>query len=162
MGLEIERKFLVHKDLWTALATSGAEKIVQAYLVNSPEKTVRVRIKGDQGFLTIKGISTGATRAEFEYSIPVKEAEELISLFSLPLISKTRTTLVYAGKTWEVDVFEGENEGLIVAEIELQSESETFDLPPWADKEVTEDINYYNSRLMTHPYTQWQTKTTKS
>ncbi len=155
MAQEIERKFLVHHDLWHNLEKPGGQVFRQGYLLTDPQKTIRVRLTPDQAFLTIKGLTTGATRPEFEYSIPVSEATELLDLFATTELAKTRYLLPYAGKTWEVDVFAGANAGLIVAEIELDSEDETFALPEWVAGEVTHDARYYNANLARQPYTSW-------
>ena len=151
---EIERKFLVKSEEWRALASRKYYK--QGYLSRHKERTVRVRIAEENAFLTIKGKSVGATRAEFEYSIPVGEAQMLLdNLCEKPLIEKYRYTLAYEGFTWEIDEFLGDNEGLIVAEIELPAEDTPFALPTWTGEEVTHDARYYNSNLSEHPYKQW-------
>ena len=155
MPLEIERKFLVKKKLWQKLDKPAGELFRQGYLLTDPTKTIRVRQTADQGFITIKGISVGATRAEFEYEIPVAEAEELLNQFCTSELSKTRYKILFEGKLWEVDEFLGENEGLIVAEIELQSEDEKFAVPEWVDHEVTSEEKYYNSNLTLNPYKNW-------
>lgn len=160
MAIEIERKYLVNKDkLKSALQDAGTQ-YRQGYLLTDPQKTIRVRIGGDKAFLTIKGISTGASRLEFEYEIPKADAQELLDKFCTAVISKTRYEITFAGKLWEVDVFSGDNEGLIVAEIELESESEKFELPDWADKEVTGEEKYYNSNLSINPYKNWKSGST--
>lgn len=154
--LEIERKFLVDGDFMPFVKESV--HIAQGYLNTTPGRTVRVRIKGDKGFLTIKGpcSESGASRYEWEKEIPVSEAKELIKLCEEGIIDKTRH-LIDAGKhTYEVDVFHGENEGLVMAEIELSSEDESFIMPDWLGKEVTGDRRYYNSMLMKHPYRTWE------
>lgn len=152
MSKEIERKFLVHGDFKSQAFRS--ERIMQGYLSSVPERTVRVRIKGNEGFLTIKGQSnaSGLTRYEWEKEIPVDEARELLQLSEPGMIDKTRY-LVQVGKhVFEVDEFYGENEGLILAEIELQSEDEPFEKPEWLGKEVTGDPRYYNAMLSKKPY----------
>ena len=153
MPLEIERKFLVKGDEWK---TDNGMHIVQGYLNNDRERTVRVRISGAKAFLTIKGVSTGATRAEFEYEIPVVDAEQLLRLCEGPLIEKTRHEVAFAGMTWEVDEFQGANEGLVVAEIELETAGQTFVQPPWVGPEVTADARYFNSSLAVRPYKSWR------
>jgi len=153
MPAEIERKFLVVGDTWRG--GPAGTRCVQGYLSREPERTVRVRLAGEKAFLTIKGISRGISRAEFEYAIPVIEAEELLKLCMRPLIEKTRTVVEYHGKRWEVDEFAGVNAGLVVAEIELKSEDEVFDLPPWVGVEVSADARYYNSSLSERPFTTW-------
>lgn len=152
MAQEIERKFLVNGD-FKSVATK-ATRITQGYLSSVPERTVRVRIKGDKGFITIKGVgsSSGASRYEWEKEIPIAEVEELLQLCEAGVIDKTRF-LVKAGKhTFEVDEFYGENEGLVVAEVELSSEDENFEKPSWLGNEVTGDVKYYNSMLMKNPF----------
>jgi CYTH domain-containing protein len=146
--MEIERKFLVIKEIWKEFEKPSPSRIVQAYLVNSAEKTVRIRIKGTKGFLTIKGPTQGISRAEFEYEIPLKDADELISTFAEKVIEKFRYEIAYKNHIWEVDVFAGKLEGLCLAEIELNSEDEHFELPDWVGEEVSTDPNYYNSNLI--------------
>ena len=152
MGIEIERKFLVVGDDWRA---APARPYAQGYLNRDKRRTVRVRIVEDQAWLTIKGANAGATRAEFEYPIPVADAEQLLALCDGPLVRKTRRIVVHAGATWEVDEFEGDNAGLVVAEIELASEDEPFEAPPWLGAEVTHDARYFNSNLATAPFSTW-------
>jgi len=146
--MEIERKFLVKEQLWEAIEKPSPSRIVQAYIANSAEKTVRVRIKGTKGFLTIKGPTQGISRSEFEYEIPLKDAEELISTFAEKVIEKFRYEISFKNHLWEVDVFTGKLEGLYLAEIELSSEEEHFELPDWVGEEVSTDPNYYNSNLI--------------
>jgi len=153
MGVEIERKFLVKNDDWRDLGVPI--HYAQGYLVADGEKTVRVRVAGEKGFLTIKGRSEGFSRKEFEYPVPVSEALEMLKLCSIPMIEKYRTRVLHEGKIWEVDEFEGENKGLIMAEIELKSEDETFLIPSWIGPEVTGDIRYFNSYLARNPYKNW-------
>jgi adenylate cyclase len=155
MPLEIEYKYLVKADEWKNVVPDESIKIKQAYLLTDPEKTIRVRTKGDKAFVTIKGKATGATRLEFEYEIPVADAEELIEKFSTNLIDKIRHLVKYDNNTWEVDEFKGANAGLIVAEIELNSEDESYALPEWIDKDVTDDMRYANSSLSVKPYSTW-------
>lgn len=155
MGVEIERKFLLVGDAWRALGTPSLMR--QGYLSADPARTVRVRIEGGRATLTIKGKSAGATRAEFEYDIPVDEAAQLLDhLCERPLIEKYRRRIEVDGHTWEVDEFLGDNAGLAVAEIELASEQEAFTKPGWAGAEVTGDPRYYNSSLIRFPYSQWK------
>ena len=156
MGIEIERKFLVIQEQWEQLEKPVGEFYRQGYLLTDPQKTIRVRQTSDKGFLTIKGISVGATRAEYEYEIPFEEAKELLDQFSIAELSKVRFKIAIENHIWEVDVFSGKNEGLIVAEIELKSEDETFDIPNWIDREVTAEEEYYNSNLVTKPYSDWK------
>jgi len=155
VALEIERKFSIHFDLWKKTTLPEGNFLRQGYLFSSPEKTIRVRETNEQGFITIKGKTIGATRTEFEYEIPKAEAAELINNFSENQITKIRYEIIYDGKLWEVDVFEGDNKGLIVAEIELESELETFTLPPLVDEEVTSDERYYNANLVKYPFKNW-------
>ena len=154
MGREIERKFLVLNDSWRDDATSTAFR--QGFLSTAPERTVRVRAAGGRGTLTIKSKNVGATRAEYEYEIPHADAEALLdTLCERPLIEKTRYVLPHGPHTWEIDVFEGDNAGLVVAEIELESEDEAFARPEWLGDEVTEDPRYFNSNLVKHPFKDW-------
>lgn len=156
MPIEIERKFLVDLDKWN-VADKGAKHLyMQGYILVSPEKTIRVRVADDFGFLTIKGKSEGAARAEYEYGIPKHDAMELLERFCSSHVSKYRYTVWVAGKVWEVDEFLGANEGLFVAEIELQHADEAFELPDWVGEEVTGIERYYNSALSTHPFSEWQ------
>ena len=155
MAIEIERKFLVKGDF--SKQVSKSERIMQGYICSQPGRTVRIRIRGEEGFLTIKGASdeNGLSRYEFEQKIPPADAEELLKLCEPGIINKTRY-LVKAGEhTFEVDEFHGENEGLIMAEIELKTENENFIKPAWLDKEVIGDDRYYNAMLTKYPYTKW-------
>ena len=156
MGIEIERKYLIKKDLWATIEKGKGIYYKQGYLLTDPNKTIRVRISDTNAFLTIKGSSKGASRPEFEYEIPLKDAQELLDSFSISSISKIRYEVEYAGKIWEVDEFLEDNQGLIVAEIELESETERFKVPEWIGKEVTEDIKYYNSNLSLKPFNTWK------
>lgn len=155
MAQEIERKFLVKGD-FKSLATKST-RIIQGYLSSVPERTVRVRVKGDKGFITIKGIGSqsGASRYEWEKEIPVDEVNELLKICEPGVIDKTRFLVPVGKHTFEVDEFYGENEGLILAEIELSSEGESFETPNWIGQEVTGDARYYNSMLMKNPYKGW-------
>ncbi|HEX2628179.1 MAG TPA: CYTH domain-containing protein [Chitinophagaceae bacterium] len=155
MAIEIERKFLVDKEKWQTLDKGECIFYKQGYITSEPAKTIRVRISSDKAFLTIKGNTTGASRAEFEYEIPVADANELFNNFCISSVAKNRYEISYAGKVWEVDEFLEENEGLLVAEIELESENELFDLPAWVNKEVTEESKYYNANLASHPFKKW-------
>jgi adenylate cyclase len=152
MAIEIERKFLVSGDDWR---TDQGVLIRQGYLNRDKERTVRVRIAGAGAFLTVKGINLGATRSEFEYEIPPGDAEQLLQICDGPIIDKTRHLVVYAGMTWEIDVFHGANEGLVLAEIELDSALQTFTKPAWLGPEVTTDFRYFNSNLAVRPYSSW-------
>lgn len=153
---EIERKFLVDGDFKPFV--TKATRITQGYLSSVPERTVRVRIKGDKGFITIKGIGndSGASRFEWEKEIPVSEVEELLKICEPGVIDKTRYLVPVDGHTYEVDEFYQDNEGLTVAEIELKSEDEAFTKPEWLGKEVTGDVKYFNSMLMKNPYKNWK------
>lgn len=155
MAKEIERKFLLDLAQWQQVPKPAGEHFRQGYLVTDPQKTIRVRLTNTTGYLTIKGISTGATRLEYEYEIPLSEAKELLDNFAVSELSKIRYKITHENKLWEVDEFLGTNTGLFVAEIELQSEDETFALPAWVTKEVTGEEKYYNSNLTTHPFTKW-------
>lgn len=153
MGIEIERKFLVrHTDFLQGLKGTA---IAQGYLSTSPEAVVRVRVKGEYGFLTVKGKTTGASRAEFEYQVPLADAQAMLALCQNGRISKTRYRIPAGIHVWEVDVFHDDNTGLVVAEIELNDEQETFEKPHWLGQEVTEDIRYFNSQLSDNPYSRW-------
>jgi adenylate cyclase len=152
MAVEIERKFLVTPGVWQQ---APGVLYRQGYLNRDKARTVRVRVAGEAAFLTIKGASVGATRAEFEYPIPLADAQALLALCDGPLIEKTRHVLTHAGTVWEVDVFAGDNAGLVVAEVELTSEDQPFVRPDWLGEEVTQDARYFNSKLATHPYTRW-------
>jgi adenylate cyclase len=155
MAQEIERKFLVN-GAFKPFSTK-ATRITQGYLSSVPERTVRVRIKGDKGYITVKGIGnqSGASRFEWEKEISVNEAEELLSICEPGVIDKTRYLVPVGGHTFEVDEFYGENQGLIIAEVELKAEDEGFEKPSWLGLEVTGDPKYFNSMLMKHPYTKW-------
>ncbi len=152
MGTEIERKFLVKNDDWKS---EKPTYFCQGYLNRDKLRTVRVRIAGEWGLLTVKSLTTNATRAEFEYNVPLADAKAMLELCEKPLIEKNRYVIPFEGMDWEVDEFLGENEGLIVAEIELESESQQFVLPPWVGKEVTDDHRYFNSQLSIVPFSQW-------
>ena len=154
MGVEIERKFLLSGDAWRQLGEPVLLR--QGYLCSDPERTVRVRIEGEEGRLTIKSKGSGVRRGEWEYPIPLPEAQELLdTLCERPLVEKYRRRIEHAGFTWEVDEFLGENAGLVVAEIELPSEDTVFARPDWIGQEVSGDKRYYNSSLIRFPYSQW-------
>ena len=154
MGIEIERKFLIDIDKLPPL-TNGYS-IKQGYIQTADHTTVRVRIRNQDAFLTIKGKSVGASRLEFEYPIPLQDANDMLdALCQSSVIEKTRYLVEHEGHTWEVDIFEGSNKGLVVAEVELDSEEEVFTLPSWVTKEVTDDIRYFNSNLVENPYSKW-------
>ena len=154
MGEEIERKFLVSGELWRE--TAEGTRYRQGFLSTEPERTVRVRVAGPRGSITVKGKNIGARRAEFEYEIPVADAERMLdTLCKRPLIEKVRYTLAIGPHTWEIDVFEGDNAGLVVAEIELSCEDEASEKPDWVGNEVTDDPRYFNSNLVANPYRTW-------
>jgi CYTH domain-containing protein len=155
MGIEIEKKFLVTGDAWRKLGPEA--RYCQGYLNRAAERTVRVRTVDGKGFLTIKGRVKGSTRLEYEYEIPIHECREILEcLAEKPLIEKSRYTIEHKGLIWEVDEFYGENQGLVVAEVELDSEDQIIELPDWIGTEVTEDSRYFNSNLIRHPYQRWQ------
>jgi adenylate cyclase len=152
---EIERKFLVVSNGWKDLASQVPYR--QGYLSSVKERVVRVRTVADQGTLTIKGITVGMTRCEYEYPISLKDAEEMLDNLCLrPLIEKKRSRIAIGEFTWEVDEFFGENQGLVVAEVELKNERQQVPLPDWIGQEVTEDPRYQNSNLAEHPYSSWR------
>ena len=154
MPTEIERKFLVTGEAWKIPATG--RRCRQGYLNSARERTVRVRTIGDKAYLTVKGITTGASRTEFEYQIPVADADAMLDdLCEKPLLEKIRYTLRVGRQTWEIDEFLGENQGLVVAEVELASEDEAFEKPAWVAAEVTGDPRYFNANLGKHPFSKW-------
>ncbi len=154
MADEIERKYLVTGDAWR----EGARGVryTQGYISRDADRIVRIRRAGEKAFITIKGGVQGITRKEYEYSIPMADAEEMLKLCVGGVIDKTRTVVEYHGKHWEVDEFHGDNAGLIVAELELNREDEAFDLPPWIGADVSDDPRYFNSNLSEHPYKDWR------
>jgi len=155
MGVEIERKFLVKDDSWRSDIESQA-RLMQGYLADGDKGTVRVRVKGDVAYLTIKGPTAGITRSEYEYPIPVADAQAMLrELAVYPTIDKTRYWVRSGKHLWELDVFAGENAGLMMAELELGSEQEAFELPAWAGEEVSGDPRYYNVNLARNPYLSW-------
>jgi CYTH domain-containing protein len=153
MATEIERKFLVRGTDWR---NGTGVRFSQGYLNRDKDRTVRVRIAGGKAFLTIKSVTQGATRAEFEYPIPMEDAEQLLKLSDGPIIEKDRYRIVHDGALWEVDEFRGDNAGLVLAEIELKSEDQPFSRPTWLGEEVTQDRRYYNSSLAGYPYREWR------
>lgn len=154
MPLEIERKFLVIHDRWRR--PDGGVRYRQGYLSTEPGRSVRIRTAAGKGIITIKGMTTNRARPEYEYAIPLADAEELLDTLCLkPLIEKTRYVVEYAGMRWEVDEFEGVNAGLVIAEVELAAEDQCIHLPDWAGVEVTDDPRYYNASLIEHPYSTW-------
>lgn len=154
MALEIEKKFLLNyvpEDLM-----HNGIKMVQGYMLNQKDKVVRIRIAGEKAFLTIKGKTVNSVRKEYEYPIPVNDAQEMLDLLcEKPIIEKTRNYIEHKGFTWEVDCFHGNNSGLMVAEIELDRIDQEFEKPDWIGKEVSEDPKYYNSNLTRHPFSEW-------
>ena len=155
MGIEIERKFLVDHKQWQQVPKPAGIKMQQGYMVNEEDRTVRLRIADKHAYLTFKSGTAGISRNEYEYEIPVAEAAELFDQFVKTGLEKTRYCITYADKLWEVDVFEGDNQGLVVAEIELHSEDEKFEHPSWVTIEVSGDDRYYNSSLSVHPFKNW-------
>ena len=154
MGVEIERKFLVLDDSWREGAVGISYR--QGYIRTQGPTTVRVRIAGQTGYLTLKGPSTGLSRLEFEYEIPVKEADQLLrSLCDRPLIEKIRYRVEYQGMQWEIDEFSGDNEGLILAEVELETPEQVIEHPPWIGQDVSHDSRYFNSHLAQYPFSAW-------
>lgn len=152
MGVEIERKFTVR----AGFCPQGAgTEMAQGYLSRDPQRTVRVRLAGGHGYLTVKGETRGMVRAEYEYEIPPSDARAMLALCDPPLVEKTRYVVDAAGRRWEVDVFHGANDGLVVAEVELPSETAEVTLPAWVEREVTGEKRYYNSSLIVHPYHSW-------
>ena len=154
MPREIERKFLLKSDTWRS-PVRESRAMRQGYLASGARLSVRVRVAGDEGWLNIKAGGLVASRHEYEYPIPLEEARELLALAEGPLIEKTRHFVEHGGMTWEIDEFHGENEGLVVAELELDREDEPFARPPWLGVEVTQLRRYYNVCLVTHPYRAW-------
>ncbi len=153
MADEIERKFLVITKRWRA--SEEGILIRQGYLCLDKNRTVRIRTAGTKGFLTIKGPTRGITRSEFEYEIPLNDANQLIQMCVGEVIEKRRYRVLHDSSLWEVDEFQGVNQGLVVAEIELTHEDQEIQTPLWVGREVSNDIRYFNSRLAIHPYTQW-------
>ncbi len=154
MPKEIERKFLVKDDSWRS--PDPGKRYRQGYLSTVKERTVRVRTAGDKGFITVKGISTGATRSEYEYEIPLADANEMLDqLCERPLIEKTRCRIPFAGLVWEVDEFDGDNLGLITAEVELKDEKQAVSIPDWVGEEVTGDSRYFNANIVAQPFSRW-------
>jgi adenylate cyclase len=156
MALEIEHKFLLRDERWRDQVERSL-RMRQGYLVSDATRSVRVRVAGDQGYLNIKSGTLGIARREYEYRIPLDEAEELLdTLCEKPLLEKTRHFIHYGDHLWEVDEFSGDNAGLIVAEVELGAVDEAFARPDWIGEEVSHDLRYYNSQLVRHPYKDWR------
>lgn len=158
MAVEIERKFLVKDDSWRSAVSSRAfYSQSYAHFTEHPDATFRIRIVGKKGFLSLKGPVSGCSRSEFEYEIPLADAESMLSEFcSSGRVEKYRSIVFHAGNRWEIDEFEGDNRGLIVAELELQSQDEAFQKPSWLGLEVTGDFRYFNSALLRNPYKNWK------
>lgn len=154
MGSEIERKYLVDTALWTP--RDQGTRYTQGYLSSAKERTVRVRREGERAVLTVKGPTRGVVRAEFEYAIPLADAEAMFDLCEKPLIEKVRHEEQHGGRTWEIDVFAGDNAGLVVAEVELSDETDAVETPTWAIREVSDDPRYYNANLIANPYKNWR------
>lgn len=155
MAVEIERKYLVTGDSWRA-AVESQSRIMQGYLSEGGRATVRARVKGDKAFLTIKGATTGISRSEYEYEIPVADAEQMLAELAVSsVIDKTRYGVRQGNHVWDLDVFAGDNVGLVMAEVELGSEDEAFEMPDWAGEEVSGDGRYFNSNLASHPFKTW-------
>lgn len=155
MATEIERKFLLVNEDWRAFVSKSIN-YRQGYLNSDAHSSVRIRVSNDSAKINIKSATIGAQRQEYEYDIPANDAHELLNtLCHKPLVEKTRHIVVIKQHTWEIDEFAGENQGLIVAEIELQATDEVFEKPDWVGDEVTEDVRYYNNQLAKHPYTRW-------
>ena len=155
MGIEIERKFLLRSDAWRKQADAGT-RYIQGYLIGAQQASVRIRTEGTQAYLNIKSMTLGIQRLEFEYPVPLEDAQVMLAqLCSKPLIEKTRYRVTHGRHVWDIDVFEGANQGLVVAEIELATVNEAFDLPDWIGEEVSHDPRYYNVNLVQHPYSIW-------
>ena len=154
MPLEIERKFLVAHQGWRAASGPGT-RLAQGYLCADADRTVRIRLAGEAAWITVKGPSDGISRAEFEYPVPVAEAREMLALCLPSVVEKTRHRLDFKGFTWEIDEFHGDNEGLLLAEVELHSADQSPPLPDWLGPEVSNDPRYANSRLARHPFGRW-------
>ncbi|MCR9145443.1 MAG: CYTH domain-containing protein [bacterium] len=155
MPQEIERKFRIKVGAWPR--PESHQEISQGYLNSAKERIVRVRVTGKQAWLTIKGLTSGATRLEFEYEIPIDEGRHMLNeLCERPILSKTRYRVPVGRHVWEIDEFSGANAGLVVAEIELASEDEEFEMPDWVVEEVTDDPRYFNSNLLQHPFGDWE------
>ena len=156
MGTEIERKFLVKDDTWLP-CVEGKTRILQGYLANDSTTTVRVRIRSDAAFLTIKGATAGISRSEFEYPIPVVDAESMLREMAIsPVIEKVRYRVCCGAHVWDLDVFGGDNAGLVLVEVELDAEDAAFEMPDWAGKEVSDDSRYYNVNLAQRPFSRWR------
>ena len=158
MGVEIERKFLVDHDAWHKLDKPPGAHYQQGYILSDDNRTVRIRVTDNHSYITLKGRGTGFTRSEYEYEIPIPDGKEILTAFAENGTQKIRYRIPAGRFTWEVDEFLGDNEGLIVAEIELKSEQDEFEKPYWLAKEVTDDERYANSSLAVHPFKDWEHK----
>ncbi len=156
MGYEIERKFLVKKNWKSMVGHTAGILIKQGYLSTDPYRNVRIRLKGDQSFVTIKGKNKGLLRSEYEYSIPYEDAREMLLMCVPTIIQKIRYKVPIGKHIWEIDEFGGVNEGLVIAEIELDAEDEAFEIPNWVEQEVSSDPRYFNSNLIKFPYKDWK------
>ena len=155
MGIEIERKFLVDHAKWKQVDKPAGTHYRQGYLLNNGRETVRVRISDRKGFLNLKSKISEVSRNEYEYEIPLADGAQILDAFAKSVVEKTRYNILFKGKMWEVDVFEGDSSGLIIAEIELQNEDDSFEKPEWATTEVTDDGRYTNASLSVNPYKNW-------
>jgi adenylate cyclase len=156
MPVEVERKFLVRNDSWKRPSLSGTP-FRQGYPFAEKHRSVRIRIEGNAAFLTLKSPLSGISRREYQYEVPLKDAEEILEAFcDLPAVEKIRYRIEHGGHSWEIDEFQGDNEGLVIAEVNLQSEDEPFDLPGWAGTEVTKDEKYLNASLYLKPFRTWE------
>ncbi|RFZ85440.1 CYTH domain-containing protein [Mucilaginibacter terrenus] len=155
MGIEIERKFLVDHAKWQAISKPEGRLFKQGYILSDDHRVVRIRVTDTVAYLTLKGSTTGITRSEYEYEIPIADGNEILNDLTVSKIEKTRYEIEVGGNTWEVDVFTGDNAGLIVAEIELNSEDQQFEKPDWVLQEVSTDNRYHNSNLAVTPYKNW-------
>lgn len=155
MGIEIERKFLVDHSFWAQVSKPAGKVYKQGYILSDDKRTVRIRVTEDAAYITLKGGTTGISRTEFEYTIPVADGNEILKDMATSSIEKIRYHINHAGNLWEVDVFSGDNAGLIVAEIELRSEDQQFEKPDWATTEVSEDARYTNALLSVNPFKNW-------
>lgn len=156
MGIEIERKFLINREIWNTLKKPAGEFYMQGYLSVDADKTIRVRLTDSKSFITIKGKLKGASRDEFEYEIPGDDARQMLQKLVSGSLQKVRYKINFQNKIWEIDEFCGDNEGLILAEIELAHEEESFGIPGWIAKEVTGEEKYYNANLAMNPYCNWK------
>ncbi|MBD1395017.1 CYTH domain-containing protein [Mucilaginibacter glaciei] len=155
MGIEIERKFLVDHEKWDEEIKPTGTVYRQGYILSDEKRTVRIRVADDVAYITFKGGSTGISRSEFEYTIPVEDGNQILQEMAISSVEKMRYNMEYAGNTWEVDVFTGNNEGLIIAEIELSSEDQQFDRPKWVREEVSDESRYTNALLSVNPFKNW-------